>query len=118
MSLLPALMDKRGKLRVVKGTGTVNTGAVTIHAPAGVITYSGTLAAGAGAEITLTNSNITTDSVIILTALLTTGTGAATRDSTAVNLVSVSAGSCVFQIYNGDALVSSVTTPKIHFAVL
>ena len=58
-----------------KGTGTVNAGAVAINQQAGVITTTSlTTAAGATATFTLTNSKITTASVINVTVMGGTNT--------------------------------------------
>jgi len=101
----------------IRGTGTEAAGAVTVDATMGRITLSGVLNAGAGLLVTFTNSFIAADSVILMTALGQTGTADATEDAFTVSLRSVSAGSCVFQVYNGDA-ANSTAAPIIHFLVL
>ena len=99
------------------GAGTEAAGAVTINNRKGVITMAAVLNAGAGLAITLTNSYVTASSVILLNVEGTTATAAATRDALTANLTSRTAGSCVIQVYNGDAANTSAA-PKIHFLIL
>lgn len=99
------------------GAGTEAAGAVTVNYRKGVITLAGVLNAGVGIAVTLTNSYITASSVILLNVEGTTATAAATRDALTANLTSRTTGSCVIQVYNGDAANTSAA-PKIHFLVL
>ncbi len=99
------------------GAGTEAAGAVTVNYRKGVITLAAVLNAGAGLAVTLTNSYITASSVVLLNVEGTTATAAATRDALTANLTSRTAGSCVIQVYNGDA-GNSTAAPKIHFLIL
>ncbi len=98
-------------------TATVAANAVTLNARKGVITDSAVLNAGAGTDITLTNSFITTSSVILLTVNATTATAAATRDAITVDFSTLLAGSVVIHLYNGDAANTSAAC-KINFMIL
>jgi len=99
------------------GAGTEAGGAVTLNARKGVVTLAAALNAGVGIAVTLTNSYITASSVILLTVEGTTATAAATRDALTANITSIAAGSCVVQVYNGDA-GNTTAAPKIHFLVV
>lgn len=112
VSSFPTSLSVLGPL----GTGTEAAGAVTVNAAKGKITLAAVLNAGAGIDVTVTNSLVTTASVIQLTVQGTTATAAATRDALTADITSISAGSFVCHIYNNDAANSSAA-PIVHFCV-
>jgi hypothetical protein len=113
----PITMGADSSLFGTAGTATEAAGAATVNARKGKVTLAAVLNAGAGFEVTLTNSYVTAASVILLSVAGTTATAAATRDALTVNLTSQTAGSCVIQVYNGDAGNSSAA-PVVHFLVI
>lgn len=102
-----------------KGTvtqGTSITTGVTLDAPAGVITtVSTTLAAGAsaGGTFTLTNSYITTSSVILTNCLQ-----GATGSSVNALVSNITNGSCDILLTNVGGTTTGAATITIHFLVI
>lgn len=102
-----------------KGTvtqGTSITTGVTLDAPAGVITtVSTTLAAGAsaGGVFTLTNSYITTSSVILANCLQ-----GATGSSVNALVSNITNGSCDILLTNVGGTTTGAATITIHFLVI
>ncbi len=96
---------------------TSNATAVTLNAHSGRITMYEALANGAGAGFTLTNSAINATCQIYLNVVGTTATAAATRDAFTYNITSQTSGSCVIQVYNGDAAASSAALVVCFFIV-
>ena len=106
----------------INGTNTIaQTGAidsaVELNATAGVIIcLAQTMAAGAEAEFTFTNSTIETDSVILLTVQCDQNVANGTY---VAEILSISTGSCVIRLSNPNAVATqSGKSPKIHFLVI
>lgn len=99
---------------VVTQTGTINSD-VTLNAHSGVITtVSSTLAAQAKTGFRFYNSNIKTNSIILLSVqygLLNTGI-------IAVSSYALNAGDCRIAIANTDATASLNDVIKIHFTII
>lgn len=93
------------KVKVIKSTVSQETSTVTgvtINASSGVITMqSSTLADGLTEQFTVTNSNVSGDSVVLANALDYSGTIASAGVIT-VNVDSVGSGSFVVSIGNGS----------------
>lgn len=124
---LQALVDSKGVLQPVTvsdgstlfsaGSDTEAAGAATVNAKKGRVTLSAVLNATTGFALTLTNSYVTATSVILCNVVATTATAAAARVPFTCNVTSQTAGSCVIQIYNGDAANSSAA-PVLMFLVV
>jgi hypothetical protein len=99
---------------------TSRTTGVTLNEPTGQITmFAGTLAGHEADEFTLTNSLIGADDVVV--ACIKNGCAVATRKYYQVQVVAVSAGSCVVALSNTDnsAIPASGTdSPVIQFTVI
>ena len=103
----PAVLDK--------GTGTESSHAVTINHQSGVITTTSlTTAAGATETITLTNSAITTSSVVLVSVMggTNSGTNALYLQATA------GSGTSTIKLTNGDASAALNGTVIIGFLVV
>lgn len=101
-------------LDVATGTATSTAGAATINAQTGLVTTEAlTTAAAATYTFTLTNSAITTGSIV----LVTVGKGTATTGEPSVHFVTTAAGSCVILIRNNAAAAALNGTIKIGFKV-
>lgn len=115
-----------GKMGYPTGTGgtvtqaTSRTTGVTLNKITGeIVLVAGTIAGHDADEFTLTNSNIEVNDVLILS--IKSGAAAGTRKYYQINVVSISAGSCVISIGNIDnaAIPSSGTdAPVVQFVVL
>jgi hypothetical protein len=110
---------------VLNGTSTVTQGTslatgVTLNATAGVISlYNTVISAGAEHEFVLTNSKISSTSVI----MLTTQTQAASLESDEATLVASlggnpTAGSANIRITNPGSVASSGAGVKVHFFII
>lgn len=96
-------------------TGTAAAGAVTMASLAGQITTESlTTAAAAEYTLTITNSLITANSVVIASA----GLGTSTEGTPIAGGVTPAAGSCVIVITNVHATQAFNGTLKINFAVI
>jgi hypothetical protein len=106
-----------GNLGLVRGTGTVSANAVTINAQCGVIT-TGNLSTASGAAataITLTNSYITANSVILCQVM------GGTNTTDGIDLIATAgAGSASITIFNNNVSGTALSggTVKIGFVVL
>lgn len=97
-----------------KGTGTVSSGAVTINTQAGVITTTSlSTAGGASTTITLTNSQISSSSVVLLSWMGGTNTTANFTMS-----VVPGTGTATITIFNNTAATALNGTIIIGFEVL
>lgn len=99
---------------------TSRTTPVTLNKPTGTITlYPGTLGNSAAEEFTFTNSFIGANDVVVLN--IHNGCAAATRKFYVVQVVALSAGSCVIAVANAtNSTIPSTGTdsPVIQFAVI
>jgi len=99
---------------VATGTATSTAGAATINTQSGLITTEALVTAAAATyTMTLTNSSITANSIV----LVTVGKGTATTGEPAVHFVTPAAGSCVILIRNNAAAAALNGTIKIGFMV-
>ena len=98
---------------LTKGTVTQITSratAVTLNAPAGVITSDTTsLASAASAVFTVTNSYSKVDSIVALTA--------ASNHAVILTVESIAAGSFAVRVYNAGA-AATTTAIKIQYVIL
>lgn len=106
-----------GNLGLTRGTGTVATNAVTINAQCGVITTGNlsTASGSAATAITLTNSYITANSVILCQVM------GGTNTTNGIDIIAtVSAGSASVTIFNNNVSGTALSggTVKIGFVVL
>lgn len=102
------------QVNVANGTATSTAGAATINTQTGIITTEAlTTAAGSTYTMTLTNSLITTSSIV----LVTVGKGTATAGEPVVQFVTPAAGSAVILIRNVSAATALDGTIKIGFKV-
>ena len=100
---------------VTTGTATSTAGAGTINAQTGVITTEAlTTAAGSTYTMTLTNSYISANSIVMVTV----GKGTATAGEPVVQFVTPAAGSAVILIRNVSAATALNGTIKIGFMVV
>lgn len=96
-------------------TATATAGAATANGGWGVITSESiTTAAGADYVLTLTNSAVTANSVVLATA----ANGTNTTEGLAINRVQPSAGSVIIRVRNTHASSALNGTIKVAFAVL
>lgn len=96
------------------GTGTSTSSAATINNQIGVITTEALVtAAGSTYTMTLTNSYISANSIV----LVTVGKGTATTGEPVVQFVTAAAGSAVILIRNVAAAAAFNGTLKIGFVV-
>jgi hypothetical protein len=112
-----SVLLKDGKVTVDKGTVTqltaITTG-VTLNKPAGVITtVSSTLAAGSNATFIVTNSFVSSTSVIQLTV-----DDSATAGLAKVNVQTVGSGVFSINITNVHATNAFNNVIKIHFLIV
>ena len=92
---------------------------VTINALSGTITTNTTsLAAGASAEFTVTNSYVAVDDVIILSQQSGSSNVAGTAGITSVEVVTVAAGSFIIAVQNSSTTTADVGAILINFLVL
>jgi len=105
-------LDASAAFSITKGTVTASTDAATLNKQSGVITSSeGTLPQGTFNSITLTNSYVSTASVVVATA------EGCTSGEVVVHDVSLMSGSVVIRTKNiGTSACSS--TYKVHFIVI
>jgi hypothetical protein len=113
----PVVLSAQTSLFGTVGTATEAAGAATVNSPKGRVTLAAVLNATTGFALTLTNSYITATSVILCNVKATTATAAAARVTFTCNVTSQTAGSCVLQVYNGDAANSSAA-PVVMFLVV
>lgn len=96
------------------GTATASAGAATLNTQRGTITSESlTIAAGARYTLTLTNSRVTTSSIVTASAAL----GTNTTDTLIVSRITPASGSVVIQVKNDAAVTSWNGTIKISFMV-
>lgn len=108
------LTTKFTQLDVATGTATSTAGAGTVNAQTGLITTEAlTTAAGATYTMTLTNSLITSRSMVFVTV----AKGTATAGEPVVQFVTPSTGSAVILIRNVAAAAALDGTIKIGFKV-
>lgn len=97
-----------------EGTGTTSSFAVTLNTQKGVITTEAlTTAAGSTQNITLTNSKMTADTVMLVT--LGAGTNTA---GTPLLFITPGSGSATITILNAHASAALNGTLKIHFVLV
>ena len=112
------------KIGVFTGGSTVtqassrSTG-VTINALSGTITTDTTsLAAGASAEFTVTNSSVAADDVILLTQRSGSSLVAGVAGVAIVQVVTVAAGSFIISVQNGSSTTADTGAIIINFLVM
>jgi hypothetical protein len=92
---------------------------VTINSLSGTITTNGTsLAAGASAEFTVTNSAVEIDDVILLTQQSGSSNVAGTAGITSVEVVTVAAGSFIIAVQNSSSTTADTGAILINFLVM
>ncbi len=97
------------------GAATAAAGAATLNKTAGAVTSEAlTTAAGAAYTLTLTDDQITADSILIVNA----DNGTNTTAGLAVGRITPAAGSAVILIWNRNAAAALNGTVKIRFAVV
>ena len=100
--------------------GTSRTTGVTLNTPSGeIILFAGSLPGHDADEFTLTNSAIAANDVVV--ACIKSGCAAGTRRYYQVQVVAVTAGSCVISvgnIDNGTVPASGTESPVLQFAVI
>lgn len=96
-------------------TATAAAGAATLNEPSGVVTSEAlTTAAGAVYTLTLTNSHIDSDSVV----LPSVANGTSDEGSPAIGRVQVAAGSAIIVVHNLHATEALNGTIKVSFVVI
>lgn len=91
---------------------------VTINALSGTITTNTTsLAAGASAVFTVTNSEVAIDDVILLTQRSGSSNAAGVAGGTDVNVVAVAAGSFNIQVDNNSSTTAETGAIIINFLI-
>lgn len=99
---------------VVSGTATSTAAAATVNTQVGVVTTEAlTTAAAASYTFVLTNSNITANSIV----LVSVGKGSATTGEMTPHFITPAAGSATIIIRNDAAAAAVNGTIKISFAV-
>lgn len=97
------------------GTATASGGAATCNHQRGTITSEALItAAGARYTLTLTNSRVTTSSIVLASVAL----GSNTTDTMIVSRITPASGSVVIQVKNDASLTAWNGTIKIAFVVL
>ena len=97
---------------MVAGTATSTAGAATVNAQSGIITTESlTTLGGATYTMTLTNSEITANSIVYATI----GKGTATTGSPVVSYITAGAGTAVILVTNASSSVALNGTIKIGF---
>lgn len=92
---------------------------VTINATSGTITTDTTsLAAGASAEFTVTNSTVAADDVIIVSQRSGSSLVAGVAGVTDIVVVTVAAGSFILSVANGSTTTADTGAIIINFLVL
>ena len=97
------------------GTATATAGAATSNTQRGTITSEAlTTAAGSDYVLTLTNSKISSSSIIVASA----DNGTNTTEGIAINRITPGSGSATIRVRNTHASSALNGTIKINFAVL
>jgi hypothetical protein len=98
------------------GVATASSGAATLNSQRGTVTSESGLTTPAGSDyvLTLTNSSITSSSIVMATA----DNGTNTTEGVAVNRVTPSSGSAVVRIRNTNASTAWNGSVKLNFVVL
>jgi len=92
---------------------------VTINSLSGTITTNTTsLAAGASAEFTVTNSSCAIDDVVVVTQQSGSSNVAGTAGTTLVNVVTVAAGSFIISVSNLSTTTAETGAILINFLIM
>ena len=83
-----------------------------------ITTNTTSLAAGASAVFTVTNSTVATDDVIVLTVQSGSTNAAGTAGGTIVQVASVAAGSFTIQVNNLSTTTAEIGAILINFLVM